>query len=58
MWPDFETALNYWIKINNIISLSNNNNIYKLKYEDFVSDIINTLQSIHSFLNLNEESDE
>ena len=58
MWPDFETALNYWIKINNIISLSNNNNIYKLKYEDFVSDIINTLQSIHHFLNLNDESDE
>jgi hypothetical protein len=58
MWPDFTAALNYWVEINNIINNSEYDNIYKLKYEDFVSNITNTLKNIHSFLNLNDESGE
>jgi hypothetical protein len=56
IWPDFNTALNYWIKVVKIILNNNNINIFKLKYEDFIQDLETTLSNLHNFISISNQS--
>ena len=56
VWPDFNTALHYWIKVVKIILNNNNSNIFKLKYEDFILNLESTLSNLHNYISVNNES--
>ncbi len=57
-WPDYKSALLYWIKINNLINECNYKNVYKLNYEDLTNNTLLKLKEIYLFLLLNDESND
>jgi hypothetical protein len=54
IWPDFNAALIYWIKVMKIIL--NANNVFKLKYEDLIQNLEFKLSELHLFISIKDES--
>ena len=54
IWPDFNAAVVYWINVVKIIL--NSNNVFRLKYEDFIQNLESKLSEIYNFILITDES--